>query len=467
VGEDNEILKRDGWFRVHIAPNFMEASLELEPPQGEGRWPSKYDAMEALRSEGIVYGLMENVLEWIVANHSTDVVAVAKGKEPEPGADAEITLLFETGAFRKLAEAGDSDKVDYRDVQTIQNVIAGQPLAKKTPATAGISGMDIYGRKIDPVPGKDKYIKLGKNVAWTEDNLKVISKINGEPNYVMNQLNVYPVHELNGDVNFKSGNISFLGSVLIRGNVDGGFRVETEGNVTVQGCVEAAEIKAGGTVTIRGGVNGMGKCNIVCNGDFTAKYIENAKIDCGGAVTVREAIMHCEVNADGRVLVEMGKGLIVGGLIRAGEYISAKTIGSRFGTLTELEAGVRPKLKIEYQQLEAMIPGNKENLDKSEKAIAILEKLPVLPPERQEMYRNLLKTVSYLRTWLKEAEERKKVIRDEIYVISKGQGKVRVREMLFPGIKVTIAGAVMVVRDEYKYVTLAHSEGEVKVLPYR
>jgi uncharacterized protein (DUF342 family) len=465
--ENSEILKRDGWFRVHIAPKFMEASLELEPPQAEGRWPTKADALEALRSEGIIYGVMEEVVDRILEQHSTDVVVVARGKEPEAGVDAEITMLFEVGAFRKFMEADDAEKVDYRNIQTIQNVTAGQTVARKIPATEGVPGTDIYGRPVAPAPGKDKFIKLGKNVEWTDDKLSVVTKIDGEPNIVLNQLNVYPVHEVHGDVNFKSGNISFLGSLLIRGNVDSGFKVEAEGDITIFGSIEAADIKAGGSVTVRGGVTGRGKCQIVCNGDFTAKYIENAKIDCGGTVNIKEAIMHCEINADARVLVEMGKGLIVGGLIRAGEDISAKTIGSRFGTATELEAGIKPKLKIEYHQLETEIPVNKEKLDKSEKAIVILEKMPKLPLERREMYENLLQTVSYLRTWLEEAEQRREAIKEEILVLSKGRGKIRIKEILYPGIKATIAGATMAVRDEYKYVTLIYSEGEVRMQTYR
>jgi uncharacterized protein (DUF342 family) len=462
-----EILKRDGWFRVHIASDFMEASLELEPPQAEGRWPTKADAFEALRSEGIIYGVMEEVVDRILEQRLTDVEVVARGKKPEAGVDAEITMLFEVGNYRKFMEDDEAEKVDYRNVQTIQNVIAGQVVARKIPATEGVAGTDIYGRSIAPTSGKDKYIKLGKNVAWTDDKLTVVSKIDGEPNFILNQLNVYPVHEVNGDVNFKSGNIAFLGSLFIRGNVDSGFKVEADGDITIYGRIEAAEIKADGSVTVRGGVTGMGKCQIVCNGDFTAKYIENAKIDCGGSINIKEAIMHCEVNADARVLVEMGKGLIVGGLIRAGEEISAKTIGSRFGTLTELEVGVKPKLKIEVHQLETEIPKNKEKLEKSEKAIAILERMPELPLERREMYVNLLQTVSYLRSWVDEAEQRKEAIRKEILVLSKGVGKIRIKEILYPGIKATIAGATMVVRDEYKYVTMIYSEGEVKMQPYR
>lgn len=466
-GNEIEINRRDGWFRVHISGNFMEASLELEPPLGEGKWPTKSDAFAALHAEGIIYGVMEEVIDEILQYGLTEPRVVAKGKPAEPGVDAQINILFETGTVWKFAEdVEDSAKVDYRNIQTIQTVRTGEVLAEKIPATKGEPGFDIYGRTINPQPGKDKFIKLGKNVAWTEDNLKIVSKIDGEPNYVMNQINVFPVHEVHGDVNFKSGNITFPGSLIIRGNVDSGFRVEADGDITINGSVEAADIRAGGNITIRGGITGREKCYISCGGDFAAKYVEYAKIDCDGTVTVKEAIMHCEVNANSKVLVEMGKGLIVGGVVRAGEEISVKTVGSKFGTATELEAGVRPKLKIEFQQLEAQLAANKENLDKAEKAIAILEKMPHLPPERYEMYQNLRITVDSLRNEIAVAEARRKEIMEEILVLSKGRGKIKIKDTLFPGIKATIAGAISIVRDEYKRVCLVYSEGEIKMLPY-
>lgn len=464
--DNKEIIKRDGWFRVKVAGDRMTAYLELEPPLGEGKWPTKADAFQLLQSEGIVYGINEAAIDQLITEGVNQTVVVAKGTPPQHGKDSEIELLFETGPIRKFFYTEDAEKVDYRDIQTVQVVQTGQVIAEKIPATKGEPGFDVFGHKIEPQAGKDKFIKLGNNAAWTGDKLKIVSKINGEPSFVNNQLNVYPVHEVKGDVNLESGNITFPGNVVIHGNVDSGFCVEAEGDITIYGNVEAAVIKAGGNLTVLGGINGQGKCNINCNGDFTSKYIENTKVDCGGSVIVKEAIMHCEVNANSQVLVKMGKGLIVGGVIRAGETIVAKNVGSKFGTVTELEVGVKPKLKIEQQELETSLVDNKEKIDKAQKAIAILGKVPHLPPERQAMYKNLLKTVTILQDQNKKLEARRKELIEEMTVLSKERSKIRVKGIIFPGVKVTIAGAVLNVLDEYKYVSLSYSEGEVIVQGY-
>jgi uncharacterized protein (DUF342 family) len=465
--DSTEVLTRDGWFRVQISSNNMEASLKLEAPVGEGKWPTKADALEALRAQNVVYGVIEDEIANLVEQRLTETVLVARGKPAEPGRDAEIKLLFEIGAMWKFANNDDTEKVDYRDIQTLQNVTAGQVIGEKIPATAGIPGYNVCGREISPLNGKDKSVRLKKNVYWSEDGLKIISKINGEPSCVQNQITVNPIHEIRGDVNFKSGNIVFLGSLVIYGNVDSGFRVEADGDITIQGSVEAADLKAAGNIMIRGGVTGRDKSNISCEGDFTAKYLEHAKIDCGGSVIAKEAIMHCEVNADGSVIVETGKGLIVGGVVRAGEVISAKTIGSRFGTITELEAGIKPKLKIESEQLEVAMQAHNDSLEKADKAIALLERIPNLPPDRQVMYRNLLKTVVALKDQIAQGEARRKEITEEILILSKSRGRIKVKETLYPGVRASIACATTITRDEFKYVLLVYNEGEVEVQAFR
>jgi uncharacterized protein (DUF342 family) len=465
--DSTEVLIRDGWFRVHLSSNNMEASLTLEPPVGEGKWPSKADALEALRTQNIVYGVMEDAIDNLIEQHLPESVLVAKGRPAQAGRDAEIKLFFEIGSLWKFINNDDADKVDYRDVQTLQNVTAGEVIGEKIPATEGSPGTNVCGREIPPIKGKDKVIRVGKNAYLSGDGLKIISKIDGEPSCVQNQINVNPVHEIRGDVNFKSGNINFLGSLIIHGNVDSGFRVEAEGDITIMGSAEAAGLKAGGNIAVRGGIIGRDKSYIECEGDFTAKYLEHVKIDCGGSVYAKEAIMHCEVNADVNVIVETGKGLIVGGAIRAGELISAKTVGSRFGTTTELETGVRPKLKLESEQLDTAIQNHNESLEKAEKAIVLLERIPRLPPDRQEMYQTLLKTVVTVKEQLAQAEARRKEVMEEILVLSKSRGRVKVKEILYPGVRATIAGVTTITRDEYKYVLLAYNEGEVQIQTYR
>lgn len=211
----------------------------------------------------------------------------------------------------------------------------------------------------------------------------------------------------------------------------------------------------------------MDKSEISCGGDFSAKYIEHASVSCEGNITVREAIMHCQINSDLKVVCEGGKGLIVGGLIRSGEEISAKSIGSRLGTLTELEVGVKPKLKLESQELEEQLKQNKDSLDKAEKAIALLSKMPHLPDDRKEMLQNLIKTSYALKAQINEAETKRQGLLEEILVKSKEKGKIKVKDIIYPGVRVSMGKTTIMIQDEIKYAILAYNEGEIQIQPYR
>ena len=52
---------------------------------------------------------------------------------------------------------------------------------------------------------------------------------------------------------------------------------------------------------------------------------------------VSDAIMHSNISAGQAIQVTMNKGLLVGGLSRAGALIEANIIGSHLATSTELE----------------------------------------------------------------------------------------------------------------------------------
>ena len=280
------------------------------------------------------------------------------------------------------------------------------------------------------------------------------------------RISIHQVYELKGDVNFDIGNINFSGNVVIHGNVESGFKVEAEGDVTIYGNVDSADIKCGGNLFIQGGITGMDKSEIFCSGDFSAKYIEHATVVSEGNLTAKESIMYCQISADSKVVVEGGKGLLVGGLIRSGEEISAKTIGSRLGTVTELEVGVRPKTKLELQEIEAQIKNNNESLDKAEKAIVILSKIPNLPNDRKEMLQNLIKTTYALKSQLAEAEIHHQELLDEVRN-RKDKGRIKIKEMIYPGVRVTMGRTTIMIQDEIKYAVLVYNEGEIQILPYR
>lgn len=461
-------LQANGWLKLEVSRDSMEAYLSIVPPTTrEGSWPDLVQAKQLIRQEVITYGCLDEQIERVVNERITSPVLIAKGLPPIQGEDASMEFLFATERQMALPKEGEDGRVDFREISVIQNVHKDQVLAVKTPATKGTLGRDVHAREVQPKPGKDKTLALGRNVAWSGDGLQLIATADGEPTLLGNRVSVLSVHEVPGGVNFRSGNIDFSGNVVIRGNVETGFSVKAEGDVTVAGNIEAAMIYCGGSLIVMGGIIGQDKTEIKCGGNLSANYMERAAAEAGGDIKVRDAIMHSRVSAGGSVILTGRKGLLVGGLCRAGEQIELQVLGSRLGTATEIEVGVNPGIRIELLRVEEELKKGLENIDKSSKILTLLEREQSTAPERLEMRERLSKTVAALSQENASLEKRRLELIDEIQTRYQDRGRIKVRDTIFPGVRVSIGKATMAIKDEIRYATLTYGGGEIVIQSYR
>ncbi len=95
------------------------------------------------------------------------------------------------------------------------------------------------------------------------------------------------------------------------------------------------------------GVNGDGNAFIKAKGNIYAKFLEGAKVYCGGDLNVSTDIMHSTVYANGNVICRRGKGMITGGYIGVGKIIDCNILGSQSYTPTIIDLGVDMKLREE------------------------------------------------------------------------------------------------------------------------
>ncbi len=256
--------------------------------------------------------------------------------------------------------------------------------------------------------------------------------------------------------------------MVIRGDIENGFVVRAEGDVTVGGNVEGGSIYAGGNVTIRGGIAGQDKTVIECKGNLYARYIDHAKIEVEGEIRGRDAILHSQVSAGQKIILESRKGMVMGGVVRARDEINVQVLGSRMGTATEVEVGTSPALRKELLELEKKITAMERELDKVEKNLVLLNKKGFdIPPKLEELKANLIRTSFYLKAELRKHTVRRDELSEEISGPRAEKGRIKVRQRIYPGVKVTIGNAVRIFKDEVHYAVLTYEEGEVAVQAYR
>ena len=410
-------------------------------------------------------GLMEDVLISIL-NHEIyyEKTLIAKGIQPIAGEDGYVEFNFDLDK-KLVPKIYDDGTVDYRELDIVNNVKKGDILAKLIPAKKGQDGLRVSGELIRHKPGKPPYIRYGKNIETSEDGNFLISLKDGLVKLDGNRIIVSEVFEVQS-VNNETGNIYFNGAVLVRENALNGFQIKADGDVKVDGVVEGAYIENGGNVIIRRGIQGYNRQTIKSKGSITTRFIENAIIHADGNL-VAEAIMHSQISCRKSISLIGKRGLIVGGICRAGLAISAKTIGSSMATSTILEVGVDPDTLRKKEELESDIVVAEDNLNKITKSLNLLENLKKSNRLNEEKYQMYLKLINMRDSLLQEL----RIKRKEYGELEKGKktysrGIIKVSGTIYPGVKIIIGNTTYFVRDEMERCRFYIEEGEIKVGPY-
>ena len=384
------------YFKLALTPDKMMAIARFYPPSNGGSSLSAAEILNDLKHKGIKVDPDTKVIADFLKNHRYCFsYAIAKGVPPVEGHHASIEYFFNTNPNTKPA-LNEDGSVDFFNLQTISKCKKGDILATLTPEERGEKGMRVTGESILPREVKPLKLKFANNITLSEDGLNLISSVDGHVSLVDGKVFVSDVYEV-VDVDTSTGNIDYVGNVLVKGNVKTGFKVTAQGNIEVVGVVEGAEIEATGNVTMAKGFNGMGRGVIKAGGSVVARFIENGKVEAGGNVTA-EAIMHSDISTEGDVDVTGKKGFIVGGNIRAQGIITAKTIGSEMGGDTNIEVGVDPSLKLRMKTLEGEIKDISEKIEKL---------MPVLGTFTKKIQEKAQLTVDQVRYFKQLSEEYK------------------------------------------------------------
>ncbi|HOJ63039.1 MAG TPA: FapA family protein [Spirochaetota bacterium] len=469
IGEMPLNVVNDATASVQISSDEMKAYLIMTPPKLGGFDLEMDEIRNILKSNGVVVGIKEDVLNRIIDYPIyNDPILIAEGIKPKNGKDAEIHYNFNVNKD-EIHFTEEDGRVDFKNLNIVQNVVAGQVLAIKEKATIGEPGRTVTNKIIPQKVGKDCQLLAGRNCHVTEDGLQVIADKNGQVTLTANKINVEEVLTINGDVNLKTGNIIFLGTVIIQGNVEDGFSVKAAGNIEIHGSVGKCELDAEGDIIISQGVQGKNEGFIRTGKCLYAKFLQDVKVDAADSVYVQDSIMHSFIDATKEVTIVGKRAKIVGGRIRAGELVKTKEIGSVSGAETIIEVGIDPKKKQRLVELEEERTKAYKDLEPITTNLNGLEdmkkRLKNLPPEKEEIYVKLINESKRLNNLIQQLQEEIDEINNYLSGL-KTKGKVIASKLVQPGVKIYIKNSFLNVKTEYKKVVFVLQGTEINVVPY-
>jgi len=465
--------RQDAQLSVDITDMEMKAWLTIQRPGPSGADCSADRIIAFLEANRVVEGLNMDAISALEDNPVyNEEIQVAEGAPPKHGQDAKVVFSFETSKKIRIKEM-DGGKVDFKDINNINNVVEGQVLAKLIPPERGEAGMTVTGKVLPAKDGKVKELVIGNNVKLSEDKKQAIAVSNGQVIISSdNRISVEPIYVVEGNVSLKTGgNIVFLGSVEVKGNVEDGFSVKAAGNIEVHGSIEKCDIDCEGDVIVHNGITGKNGAVIRAGGNIWSKFIENASVEAGGLVVVSEGIVNSTISCDHKVICRGKRASIVGGTIRASEEIDAKNLGSVAGVETNLEVGFDLKLKTASDEAQERLKNLQKEQADVELNLATLEKLfkakKEQPEDKVNHYKNLQQRMPQL---LREISE----VQDEVQHFAKqmtelkNNGKISASGKVYPGVKIMMKDVSMplTIKTEQKGITFVVEKGVIKSTRY-
>ena len=377
--------------------------------------------------------------------------------------------LYSQNAHPSLEQ--DAQQRDYHEQHLVENVVDRQVLARIKPLSE-----DDFPKAVDTETQQffvveDPSELLGKNVTIPqEDPHIIVSTTNGYVKVENNRIEVHDTLIIDGDVNFKTGNLTFIGKIIVRGSVFSGFSVKAK-QLIVEGSIENARIDIDEDLIVRGGIIACQNQGVYCGGTVLTKYIENSKIEARGNIFIEKSSLHSQLTTNGSIIFLHEPGVIVGGSCQVKNSIYAKIIGAKWATPTKISLGVDPFLVQKSLKLEEAISAKQEELkahqDRLEEIHLFFEQEQVskeAAAELREEQELLQAKLVYLNEQLLQEQESLNSLKEKIKLDQEVNTNCRLYafDTLFPGVEITIKESSLKSDAVHKHIFYYEENQEIR-----
>jgi uncharacterized protein len=364
----------DGTLKVAI-DGIAETELATVPVQIDAKTTEAW--IDLLPRHYLLAGLLQRVLaeQRIVRGVRGEIFAeaslptaqprrlrVAIGIPARAGDDGRLDMRIDERVHLKVDTHG---RVDWHDHGRSEDVGEATPLAHILPPTAGVHGVDVRGTYLEPKPGRPldpaRVMGEGTRLSVVQPDLIEAACPGHFHRDRQRRLCVQPRLVVEGDVDFRHGNIDTKLSVLVKGDVKAGFSIKSAGDIEVMGVIEDARISAQGRLIVKGGIL-PGSHRVKAHGDVDARYVSNREIKCH-TLRIGGSLRWSRVLATGDIIA---KEILGGDLICAGD-ITVDQLGNEDGLATRVQIGTNPfderlfiTAKEEHDQLAGLVRAGKE-----------------------------------------------------------------------------------------------------------
>jgi uncharacterized protein (DUF342 family) len=449
----------EGSCDVKVSEDSMEVIVDIYPSIRENSINTSEDIIGKITEMGVTayvdQNLLSDCLKEVELNKKKFLdLTIVKGKDPIHGLDGTLE-----NCTQKKEELKNLEFESFYRINPIISVKENEVIAIIHPPTDGEPGINIFGKRIPPIPGKPFNIKIGPNTILDEENGNhIIAKKDGFLNLSDQSISVTDTYTVRGDIDFKSGNIIAKGSLKVNGNVKNNFQLSLTKNIEIGGYLGGAQIYAGENVKVRGGFLGDGKGVIQSEGDVEVKFIENQKIFSRGSLIIKNDALNAQLFVLGDIICNGVGSSIVGRHAIAGKSIKVYNLGNDVRTSTIVEVGfdyLKRNSIIENKDKLRQLRTRLEEVDKNILELAKMKRMGSNNKERLQLLAAEHKSIIAEIDLLKEQNLK---ITSDIYIPT--IAKVSVQGTVFPGVKIGINGRFLEINSIMKAKTFILSNDD-------
>lgn len=349
--------------------------------------------------------------------------------------------------------------MDYQNIKWFELVRKGDVVARYHEPELGNPGRNILNEEVPAKKGRELKHLTCKGVTLQPDKKTYIASTDGKIEYKGDGLEVTDILVLDS-VTQATGNVTFNGSVYVRGEVGDGAIIRAEKDILVDGFLEGATLEAGGDIILRKGNNGGGRGKLIAKGNVMGRFFERAKVNAGKHINANYCL-NSELWAEGRIEIAGKNGILAGGNAYAAQGISAFNIGNAAGIKTEISVGREDPFIAESAALDEKLRSAQRELYLLKNAYADFRRK--YPPEVRNNNPVYLKLEDSI--YAKDQEIDKLYKRQEELQKERDradQVKIVIRGSLYQGVLVNINGSRWNAKP-IKNVTLKKKDGAVSV----
>lgn len=292
-------------------------------------------------------------------------------------------LVFLVKQFQPLQAGKEIERLDVRFIKRFDNIEIGTVVLRRYPPDQGLEGQDILGNKITATAGVVADLKYDSSFELRASQRADFEELVAtKAGYLDSDKGAFTIKDtllIEGDVDQRTGDIEFVGTVIINGDVMKDFSVIARRDITIKGDVYSGTvISHEGSITIVGNIGGNSndqsasanassgalrrreqrkRPHIRARLNLSAAAIDDADVEVGGTTVITNDIRNSNLRVHGILTITQGG--LIGGTTFSVTGIEAPIIGSHHDTTTKIVITDDISASAKYSQIQQEIAKHK------------------------------------------------------------------------------------------------------------